>query len=1146
MIKVEKRRLRTAAFLLKFVARLCQKIDDLPLLTIRQAIALRAKFIAMVVKQVLQQSPPKGRKMKTRYKQLLLPLLLAIFCLHAVIASRLFLYAQSASEAEPATKILLPMITNGIATIEQTPLPRRLAYQVGSTYTYDWELTLQTHSSSQDSQGIQTGGNTAQLRGLVDLMILALTAEGEYQLALAVRNPQLVASQHDLAAPAVDEPALTTALATPLLFTQAATGEIRALRFAQDVPAAVTEIQKGIVNILQVSLQGGEQYTVEEEGTQGRYRSHYLVSDGTDGRHVTKTVTQDDFIEMVLTGNQAIQINLQNRIDMHFDNAQGILQTVQVVEELATGDSQSIVPTAEAETAVPTVAIKVRTEGWLRLRQVQTTDNTPLLAASATYIQGSLRANLSAPAKETEEFDLSPFAVEGELQAFVQNPTDAHQAQRIAQMIQSDESQQIVHTIALWLQESSNEQQRSGYVDLLRMAATPAAQQVIIEQVLANDASSAQLKARALTQLADISIPTEQLVERVMALSHHTDLELRNLALLTLGALAHTLDSSDASTASRIGAELTTRLEQATSSEDRELLLLAIGNAGLATTAAVITPYLTDSDPHLRGAATLALRKLPASSVDTQLVNQLYQETNSTVQEMAAVALAYRLSVPSLRTTTAETALQSYAAVMAAAVDGVWSKSWAKSFETGPLKINLPGNITIKSTPDAPALTLNANQSATGRVMGIDFSLFRAQLLSDAPSGVRRFGAYFWLGSNTLVWSHEQTVACNFTKNGVLWEGNKEFFRFSTGIAVVTGLDVTLTANASGYAKITYQYQQQLCDPNTATITGSITPQAAITAQGSAYLSLVLVRGGVTLTADILKSSLPAQISASLTPNGATPTLKVCVDVKAIVEPLSGKLTARADRRKYILFGSWKSLGSWDIWKFAVNSQTYTLLADCVPPTTPCFPEYPTLNAIIGTSGNDPALNGSAAADRICGFTGNDVLYGNAGNDVLAGNEGQDTLYGGPGNDNVGGGKDNDTVSGDDGNDTVTGGLGDDTVYGNKGNDTVYGGEGNDIVGGGEDDDTIYGETGNDQLYGGKGNDNLWGGAGNDVFHYTAGHGNDTIRDFEWSVDSIRLYEVTFRNTTQLGADCQLNLSSGATLRLVNVGTCRMPTITGQ
>jgi len=215
-------------------------------------------------------------------------------------------------------------------------------------------------------------------------------------------------------------------------------------------------------------------------------------------------------------------------------------------------------------------------------------------------------------------------------------------------------------------------------------------------------------------------------------------------------------------------------------------------------------------------------------------------------------------------------------------------------------------------------------------------------------------------------------------------------------------------------------------------------------------------------------------------------------------------------------------------------------------PTTPCFPEYPTLNAILGTPGNDPALNGTAAADRICGFTGNDVLYGNAGNDVLAGNEGQDTLYGGPGNDNVGGGKDNDTVSGDDGNDTVVGGQGDDTVYGNKGSDTVYGGEGNDIVGGGEDDDTIYGETGNDQLYGGKGNDNLWGGAGSDVFHYTNGQGNDTIRDFDWSADSIRLYEVTLRNTTQLGTDCQLNLSPGATIRLSNVGTCRTPTIAMQ
>lgn len=162
---------------------------------------------------------------------------------------------------------------------------------------------------------------------------------------------------------------------------------------------------------------------------------------------------------------------------------------------------------------------------------------------------------------------------------------------------------------------------------------------------------------------------------------------------------------------------------------------------------------------------------------------------------------------------------------------------------------------------------------------------------------------------------------------------------------------------------------------------------------------------------------------------------------------------------------------------------------------------------------------------------------------MMIGNQGDDTLHGGPGDDVVRGGKDNDIVNGNDGNDIVVGGNGDDTVYGNQGDDTVYGGDGNDIVGGGKGMDNVYADSGNDQIYGGNDDDRLWGGTGNDVFHYSAGHGNDIIFDFQWSADQLRLYDVTFVDTTQLDSDCRVNLSTGATILLVDVGVCYNPTI---
>ena len=64
---------------------------------------------------------------------------------------------------------------------------------------------------------------------------------------------------------------------------------------------------------------------------------------------------------------------------------------------------------------------------------------------------------------------------------------------------------------------------------------------------------------------------------------------------------------------------------------------------------------------------------------------------------------------------------------------------------------------------------------------------------------------------------------------------------------------------------------------------------------------------------------------------------------------------------------------------------------------------------------------------------------------------------------------------------------GDDTIDGGNGDDLIFGEGGNDSISGGAGDDTIDGGAGNDVLTGGQGFDD---------FLYTAGQGDDTIRDF--------------------------------------------------
>ena len=135
--------------------------------------------------------------------------------------------------------------------------------------------------------------------------------------------------------------------------------------------------------------------------------------------------------------------------------------------------------------------------------------------------------------------------------------------------------------------------------------------------------------------------------------------------------------------------------------------------------------------------------------------------------------------------------------------------------------------------------------------------------------------------------------------------------------------------------------------------------------------------------------------------------------------------------------------------------------------------------AIIPGPETPRTLTGTDDDDSLSGRSGDDTLSGAGGDDVLEGEGGDDELYGDAGADDLYGGDDADLLYG---------GGGDDTLYGDGGDDELYGDAG---------DDELYGGTGDDELEGGAGTDTLTGGAGADTFVFAAGHGTDTITDFE-------------------------------------------------
>jgi serralysin len=181
-------------------------------------------------------------------------------------------------------------------------------------------------------------------------------------------------------------------------------------------------------------------------------------------------------------------------------------------------------------------------------------------------------------------------------------------------------------------------------------------------------------------------------------------------------------------------------------------------------------------------------------------------------------------------------------------------------------------------------------------------------------------------------------------------------------------------------------------------------------------------------------------------------------------------------------------------------------------------------------SKNDVIL-GSAFADTLNGFDGNDFIKGGNGADRIDGGKGFDVVSfadrdnsitlelegadpshamvkgvktdrlvniegaeGGKGNDRLTGDKAANSLAGNGGNDTLTGGSGNDTLLGSAGNDSLLGGSGKDSLAGGANNDVLNGGSSDDTLDGGKHADTLIGGSGNDVLRGGEGDGADLLQ----------------------------------------------------
>jgi hypothetical protein len=99
-------------------------------------------------------------------------------------------------------------------------------------------------------------------------------------------------------------------------------------------------------------------------------------------------------------------------------------------------------------------------------------------------------------------------------------------------------------------------------------------------------------------------------------------------------------------------------------------------------------------------------------------------------------------------------------------------------------------------------------------------------------------------------------------------------------------------------------------------------------AEASAYLDIVVARGGGTLEADLLKTSVPARGTVTY----ANAQVSFCLNVTAQTQALSGRFYVWGDLR-VPRFGippwKWSRVVSSTLWTFGTGSGSYTIYNAC-------------------------------------------------------------------------------------------------------------------------------------------------------------------------------------------------------------------------
>jgi hypothetical protein len=168
---------------------------------------------------------------------------------------------------------------------------------------------------------------------------------------------------------------------------------------------------------------------------------------------------------------------------------------------------------------------------------------------------------------------------------------------------------------------------------------SPPSQEAMIAAIVAQRHNYRAMSV-LLPALGFVAVPTQHTVEVLNELAwHKPNQPTAQTAQLMLGNVVRNMTLGGNPRAHALFQELVRHLAHPTTNEEREQLLLVMGNAGVPAELPVVHPYLHFPQPVIRSAALFALRWINSSSSIAILQHALATDPNDSVRYQAAATL---------------------------------------------------------------------------------------------------------------------------------------------------------------------------------------------------------------------------------------------------------------------------------------------------------------------------------------------------------------------------------------------------------------------------------------------------------------------------------------------------------------------------